>query len=90
MGCYAHAASSSRYAILECEARAILVECCGLKSAECAASPTTASANCFKQKSPYQTGCYGKKPKNAGTLYALYEPEVDCISKGIARMRCES
>jgi IS5 family transposase len=27
--------------------------------------------------------------KSAGKIYALHEPEVDCISKGKARVRCE-
>jgi IS5 family transposase len=29
------------------------------------------------------------KDKDGGKLYALYEPEVDCISKGKARLRYE-
>ena len=28
-------------------------------------------------------------PKSAGKIYALHEPEVDCISKGKARVRYE-
>jgi IS5 family transposase len=30
-----------------------------------------------------------QKPKDKGKLYALHEPEVDCISKGKARIRYE-
>ena len=30
-----------------------------------------------------------QKPKDKGKLYALHEPEVDCISKGKARVRYE-
>lgn len=30
-----------------------------------------------------------QEPKGSGKLYALHEPEVDCISKGKARMRYE-
>lgn len=30
-----------------------------------------------------------QKPKDAGKIYALHEPEVDCISKGKARVRYE-
>lgn len=30
-----------------------------------------------------------QKPKDKGKLYALHEPEVDCISKGKARLRYE-
>ena len=29
------------------------------------------------------------RPKDKGKLYALHEPDVDCISKGKARMRYE-
>ena len=31
-----------------------------------------------------------QKPKDKGNIYKLHEPEVDCISKGKARVRYES
>jgi len=43
----------------------------------------------IEQRMALVTRLLRQMPKSAGKLYALHEPEVDCISKGKARIRYE-
>ena len=43
----------------------------------------------IEQRMTLVTRLLRQTPKSAGKLYALHEPEVDCISKGKARIRYE-
>ncbi|MFC7739096.1 IS5 family transposase [Roseomonas sp. GCM10028921] len=43
----------------------------------------------IEQRMALVTRLLRQTPKSAGKLYALHEPEVDCISKGKARVRYE-
>ncbi len=43
----------------------------------------------IEQRMALVTRLLRQTPKSRGKIYALHEPEVDCISKGKARVRCE-
>ncbi len=43
----------------------------------------------IEQRMALVTRLLRQTPKSAGKIYALHEPEVDCISKGKARVRYE-